>query len=318
MAEFTCPMHPQIVRDAPGSCPICGMALERRMPSTDADEDHSELRDMTRRFWVATVFSIPLVILAMGDLLPGQPISAWLSMRTRTYWEFALATPVCVWSAWPFYVRAVQSVIHRSLNMFTLIGLGVSVAFGYSVVAAVAPGIFPVAFREAGEVAVYFEAAGVIVALGNRALLDSLGIDPGALADRAEALRAEAQTVMFVAVDGKAAGLLGVADPIKDSTPDAIAALHREGLRIVMLTGDSATTARTVAEKLGIDEVMAEVLPDQKAEKVKQLQAEGRVVAMAGDGTNDAPALAQAQVGIAMGTGTDVVTQMATPTWRNA
>jgi Cu+-exporting ATPase len=149
------------------------------------------------------------------------------------------------------------------------------------------------------------------VALGNRALLDSLSITPGPLAEEAEALRADGQTVMFVAVDGKAAGLIGVADPIKESTPDAIRTLHREGVRLVMLTGDSRTTARAVASKLGIDEVMAEVLPDQKAEKVKQLQAEGRTVAMAGDGINDAPALAQAHVGIAMGTGTDVAMESA-------
>src|SRR5581483_3353571 len=149
------------------------------------------------------------------------------------------------------------------------------------------------------------------VALGNRALLESLGIDPGGLGERAEALRADGQTVMFVAMDGRAAGLVGVADPIKDSTPDAIETLHREGVRLVMLTGDSRTTAQVVAGKLGIDEVMAEVLPDQKAEKVKQLQSEGRIVAMAGDGINDAPALAQAQVGIAMGTGTDVAMESA-------
>jgi Cu+-exporting ATPase len=149
------------------------------------------------------------------------------------------------------------------------------------------------------------------VVLGNRALLDSLGVDPGGLVERAESLRADAQTVMFVAVDGRAAGLIGVADPIKESTPEAIEALHAEGVRIVMLTGDSGTTAQAVAGKLGIDEVMAEVLPDQKAAKVKQLQAEGRIVAMAGDGINDAPALAQAQVGIAMGTGTDVAMESA-------
>jgi len=614
-------MHPEIVRDAPGACPICGMALEKRTVTAEAEEDNPELRDMTRRFWVATAFTTPLVVLAMGDLLPGRPMSAWLSMQSRMMWELALATPVCVWSAWPFYVRAVQSVIHRSLNMFTLIGLGVSVAYVYSVVAALAPGIFPASFREDGEVAVYFEAAGVIVtlillgqvlelrarsqtsaairkllgmaatsarrlrddgseedvpleavqvgdrlrvrpgekipvdgivlaghstvdesmvtgepipvekqpkdkvvgatingtgslvmraekvgadtllsrivamvaeaqrsrapiqkladivagyfvpvvvliagitfvvwasigpeprfahalinavavliiacpcalglatpmsimvatgrgatmgilfrnaeaievlrkvdtlvvdktgtltegkprlvtvtpsdgmtetellrlaaslergsehplaaaivkgaeakgiglsdaqafesitgkgvkgrldgrdvALGNRALLEGLGVAPGPLADRAEALRADGQTVMFVAVDGKAAGLIGVADPIKDTTADAIKTLHREGVRLVMLTGDSQTTARAVASKLGIDEVMAEVLPDQKAAKVKQLQAEGRTVAMAGDGINDAPALAQAHVGIAMGTGTDVAMESA-------
>ena len=149
------------------------------------------------------------------------------------------------------------------------------------------------------------------VALGNRALLEHLGLDTGSLAARAEELRRDGQTVMFIAVGGKPAGLVGVADPIKDSTPGAIAELHRDRVRIVMLTGDSATTAQAVARKLGIDEVIAEVLPDQKADVVKRLQAEGRFVAMAGDGINDAPALAQAQVGIAMGTGTDVAMESA-------
>jgi len=149
------------------------------------------------------------------------------------------------------------------------------------------------------------------VALGNLKLLESLSIDPDELPQLAEAGRAEGQTVMLVAIDGKAAGLIGVADPIKDSTPEAIADLHKEGLTVVMLTGDSRTTAQAVAGKLDIDQVEAEVLPDQKAEIVKKLQAEGRVVAMAGDGINDAPALAQAHVGIAMGTGTDVAMESA-------
>jgi Cu+-exporting ATPase len=149
------------------------------------------------------------------------------------------------------------------------------------------------------------------VALGNRALLEHLGLDIGSLSTSAEELRRDGQTVMFIAIDGKAAGLVGVADPIKDNTPGAIAALHRDGVRIVMLTGDSTTTAQAVARKLGIDEVIAEVLPDQKADTVKRLQAEGRFVVMAGDGINDAPALAQAQVGIAMGTGTDVAMESA-------
>jgi Cu+-exporting ATPase len=148
-------------------------------------------------------------------------------------------------------------------------------------------------------------------ALGNRALMDQIGIDVGASAGQAEALRAEGQTVMFVAIDGRLAGLIGVADPIKESTPEAIDALHREGIRIVMLTGDSRTTADAVARKLAIDEVVAEVLPDQKVAVIKRLQAGGRFVAMAGDGINDAPALAQAQVGIAMGTGTDVAMESA-------
>jgi Cu+-exporting ATPase len=149
------------------------------------------------------------------------------------------------------------------------------------------------------------------VALGNRTLLDDLGVDLGASSDRAEALRRDGQTVMFVAVDGRAAGLLGVADPIKGSTAEAIRLLQAEGIRIVMLTGDSRTTADAVAKKLGLDEVVAEVLPEQKSEVVKRFQAEGRVVAMAGDGINDAPALAQAHVGVAMGTGTDVAMESA-------
>jgi len=149
------------------------------------------------------------------------------------------------------------------------------------------------------------------VALGNRALFEELRIDFGTLSAKAEALRRDGQTVMFLAVDGKAAGLLGVADPIKETTPEAVRALHQDGIRIVMLTGDNRTTAEVVARKLGLDEVVAEVLPNQKAEVVKRLQAEGRFVAMAGDGINDAPALAQAQVGIAMGTGTDVAMESA-------
>jgi Cu+-exporting ATPase len=152
---------------------------------------------------------------------------------------------------------------------------------------------------------------GTRVALGNKALLDESKIDAGVLVKKAEELRAEGQTVVFVVAGGKAAGIIGVADPVKETTADAIRELHREGLRIVMLTGDSRTTADAVAKKLGLDEVIAEVLPDQKADAVKRLQAEGRVVAMAGDGINDAPALAQAEVGIAMGTGTDVAMESA-------
>jgi Cu+-exporting ATPase len=152
---------------------------------------------------------------------------------------------------------------------------------------------------------------GRVVALGNRALMTDLGVEPGKLAARAESLRADGQTVMFVAVDGQPAGLVGVADPIKESTHEAIRALNGEGIRIVMLTGDSRTTAGAAAKKLGIEDVIAEVLPDQKVDVVKRLQSEGRFVAMAGDGINDAPALAQAQVGIAMGTGTDVAMESA-------
>ncbi len=152
---------------------------------------------------------------------------------------------------------------------------------------------------------------GHAVSLGNRPLLEQLGIDPGTLASQAEEFRADGQTVMFVSVDGQVAGLLGIADSIKETTPEAIKQLHELGTRIVMVTGDSRTTAEAVAGKLNLDEVVAEVLPNQKAEIVKRFQSEGRKVAMAGDGINDAPALAQAQVGIAMGTGTDVAIQSA-------
>jgi Cu+-exporting ATPase len=152
------------------------------------------------------------------------------------------------------------------------------------------------------------------VALGNRALMDALGIGTSSLLTRAEELRAGGQTVMFVGIDGNLAGLIGVADPIKKTTADAIDALHREGLRIVMLTGDNATTAQAVARQLNLDDVIADVLPDQKVAQVKALQASGRIVAMAGDGINDAPALAQATVGIAMGTGTDVAMESAAVT----
>jgi Cu+-exporting ATPase len=619
---YTCPMHPEIVRAEPGSCPICGMALEPRQVDLDHDTSNPELADMTRRFWLAAAFTIPLFIVAMGDLLPGEPISRMLSPRARTWLELALATPVCLWSAWPFYVRFAQSLRNKSLNMFTLIGLGVSVAYGYSLIAALTPGIFPESFRgTGGEVAVYFEAAGVIVtlillgqvlelrarsqtgaaikellglaaktarriredgsdedvpldavqpgdrlrvrpgekvpvdgvvlegasfvdesmvtgepipvekhggeqvigatingtgmlimsaekvgadtllsrivamvaeaqrsrapiqkladvvsgyfvpivigvalatfivwslvgpeprmahalinaiavliiacpcalglatpmsimvamgkgaslgvlfkdaeaievmrkidtlvvdktgtltagkpalvtveavpgfdaigllseaaslergsehplaeaivagalergisipraesfesvtgkgitgrvlgrvvALGNRKLLDQLGVSAAALDQRADELRHQGQTVMFVIVEGHLAGILGVADPIKENTPEAIAELHQEGMRVVMLTGDNRKTADAVAAKLSIDEVIAEVLPDQKAAAIKRLQEGGSVVAMAGDGINDAPALAQAHVGIAMGTGTDVAIESA-------
>jgi len=142
------------------------MALEPLVASLADDDDNPELRDMSRRFWLAAVFAVPIVVLAMGDLLPGAPISAVLSPRSRVLWELALAVPVCTWSAWPFYVRGVQSIRTMNLNMFTLIGLGVSVAFLYSLAAALVPNLFPAAFRDAhGEVAVYFEAAAVIVTL---------------------------------------------------------------------------------------------------------------------------------------------------------
>jgi Cu+-exporting ATPase len=605
--EYTCPMHPEVRQIGPGSCPICGMALEPATVTLD-EGPNEELVDMSRRFWISAAVTAPLVVIAMLDLLP------WL--------QLALATPVVVWGAWPFFQRGWASLVSRNLNMFTLIALGVSVAYAYSVVAMLAPGLFPEGFRdEMGQVGVYFEVASVIVtlillgqvlelrarsqtseaikkllgmaatsarrvrddggeedvpleavhvgdrlrvrpgekvpvdgvvlegtsaidesmvtgepmpvqkqsgdrlvgatvngtgsvimraekvgadtllarivamvaeaqrsrapiqkladtvsgyfvpavilvavvtffvwafagppprmayalvnaiavliiacpcalglatplsimvatgkgassgilfrnaeaievmrkvdtlvvdktgtltegkprlvavrpatgfgdddvvrvaaalergsehplaaaivkgaeergiaradvvdfdsvtgkgvrgtveegpaAIGNRALMEQLGVDVGASAAEADALRAQGQTVMFVAVRGALAGLIGVADPIKASTPEAIDALHREGIRVVMLTGDNRTTADAVARALKIDDVVAEVLPDQKVDAVKRLQAEGRFVAMAGDGINDAPALAQAHVGIAMGTGTDVAMESA-------
>ncbi|MEO6260407.1 MAG: HAD-IC family P-type ATPase, partial [Thermoanaerobaculia bacterium] len=165
--EWTCPMHPEIVRSEPGNCPICGMALEPRIISAEA-EDNPELRDMTRRFWVSVVFSVPLLLLTMGRHLPGFSFVDRLMMSASGPWiELLLATPVVLWCGWPFFVRAWYSLVHRSLNMFTLIGLGVAVAYLYSVVATVAPGLFPPGFREGGTgvVGVYYEAAAVIVML---------------------------------------------------------------------------------------------------------------------------------------------------------
>jgi P-type Cu+ transporter len=154
---FTCPMHPEIRKNKPGNCPICGMTLEALVASDDTD-DH-ELNDMTRRFWFATLFSVPLFVMEMGSHLFGfSPLSHYI--------QFALAAPVCIWSAWPFYVRAIASLRNMHLNMFTLIGLGTSVAFGYSVIATFIPQIFPASFRDQhGNISIYFEAAAVIVAL---------------------------------------------------------------------------------------------------------------------------------------------------------
>ena len=162
---YTCPMHPEVRQVGPGSCPKCGMALEPDVP-TLAPADTTELDDMTRRLWVAAALTIPLFAVAMGDMLFNHAFSHALGHRNRVLLELALATPVCTWAAWPFYERAVASIRHKSPNMFTLIGMGVGAAFGYSIVAALAPGVFPPGFREAtGEVAVYFEAGGVIVTL---------------------------------------------------------------------------------------------------------------------------------------------------------
>ena len=618
--QYTCPMHPEIVRDEPGSCPVCGMALE---PVVAGDaEDTSELDDMTRRFWVSAALTLPLFAYAMGEMIPGQPLEHLLPVAWGQWLQLVLALPVVLWGGWPFFLRGWNSVRTLNLNMFTLIALGVGVAFIYSVVAVLLPGIFPQAFRNAaGEVAVYFEAAAVIttlvllgqvlelrarsrtagairallelapptarridadgneqevsldnlapgdrlrvkpgekvpvdgsvidghsaidesmvsgepipvekrecdsviggtvngtgsfvmevtqvgedtllsqivrmvaeaqrsrapiqkladlvaawfvpsvvvaavitfavwslwgpapamayavvnavavliiacpcalglatpmssmvgtgkgaqhgiliknaealetlekvdtvvvdktgtltegrpkvvtveaangidedrmlglvasverssehplaeaivagaearsldvgsatdfesvtgegvkarvgdatVAIGNGKFMNRLAAEDAALVKAAEQHRADGQTVMFVAIDGRPAGIVGVADPIKDTTPDAINMLHEAGLKVVMLTGDSRGTAEAVARQIGIDAVHADVSPEDKNRVVRELQAAGAIVAMAGDGINDAPALAQADVGIAMGTGTDVAMESA-------
>jgi Cu+-exporting ATPase len=619
--EYVCPMHPEIVRSEPGACPICGMALEPRTVTLE-EETNPELIDMTRRFWISVVLSAPIAFLAMSDLIPGQPLQRSFSPRLLNWLQLLLATPVVLWGGWAFFQRGWVSIVNRSLNMFTLIAIGVGTAYVYSVAATLLPDVFPQSFRgHGGEVGVYFDAAAVIttlvllgqvlelrarsktskaikallglapktarqlrddgtetdvplervqvgdrlrvrpgekvpvdgvvlegatsvdesmitgepipvektkdgrvtggtvngtgsfvmraervgsdtllaqivrmvaeaqrsrapiqkladviagyfvpaviltavvtfivwsvigpeprfayallnavavliiacpcalglatpmsimvgtgrgatagvliknaealevlekidtlvvdktgtltegkphltalvavngrtedevlrltaslekgsehplaaaivkgaekkglklvesrefrsitgkgvvgsidgkrVALGNSKLLEELNIKGDELWDRSEALRKDGQTVMYVVVDEAVAGLLGVSDPVKQSTPEAIGLLHDDGVKIVMLTGDNRTTAEAVARKLGIDEIQAEVLPEQKSEVVKRLQTQGHMVAMAGDGVNDAPALAQAHVGIAMGTGTDVAMESA-------
>ncbi len=619
---WTCPMHPEVVRDAPGACPICGMALEPMHPAAAGGGPNPEQTDMTRRFWVGLALSVPLLAITMAADFGASALNALLASGPGVWLQMALASPVVLWGGAPFFRRGWDSVVRGRLNMFTLIALGTGVAYGYSLVAALAPGIFPASFRmPEGGVPVYFEPAAVIVtlvllgqvlelrarartggairalldlapkqarliredgseadipldavqpgdrlrvrpgekvpvdgvvlegrsavdesmltgeplpaekgpddpvtgatvnttgslvvraervgsdtvlarivamvaaaqrsrapiqrladvvsgwfvplvvavaaatfvawsvwgpppamgfglvnavavliiacpcalglatpmsimvgtgrgaqagvlvrnaealelmerldtlvvdktgtltegkpqltgvitlgdvpegallrlaaslerasehplaaavvegaaargitlaeasgfsavpgkgvtgtvqgcriAVGNTLLFASLDIDTAALSEEADRLRREGAGVMLVAIDRSPAGLLAVADPVKESAKAALGALHDEGIRIVMLTGDSRATAEAVARELGIDEVIAEVLPDQKAEAIKKLQAEGRFVGMAGDGINDALALAQAQIGIAMGTGADVAMESA-------
>lgn len=165
MRTYTCPMHPEVVRAEPGACPLCGMALEPRM-TTPEEVENPELVDMTRRFWVGVALTAPLPVVAMGDMVPGRPIERGLGVALAAWLQLALATPVVLWAGWPFFDRGWRSIVNRSPNMFTLIALGVSMAYLQSVLATVAPQIFPNAFREhGGRVAAYFEAAAVIVTL---------------------------------------------------------------------------------------------------------------------------------------------------------
>ncbi len=395
---YTCPMHPEIVRDQPGSCPKCGMALEPVTASAEMEDD-SELVSMTRRFQVGVVLSVPLLVVAMGPFF-GLPVEALVAPRPAHWIELVLATPVvgtavatfAAWSIWgpqpamayalvnavAVLIIACPCALGLATPMSVMVGVGRGAQAGVLIKDAESlevmervdtivvdktgtltegrPKLAAVQTRQdfaedellrlaaslekgsehplaaaiiegAGdrgislaEVDEFESATGKGVkgrvedrrlALGNRRLLEDMSIDLGDFADKAEEPRADGQTVVFLAVDGQLKGILGVADPIKESTPEAVRLLHEEGVQIIMLTGDSRTTAEAVAKKLGIDRVEAEVLPDQKNEVVRELQDEGKIVAMAGDGINDAPALAQAHVGVAMGTGTDVAMQSA-------
>jgi len=163
--EYTCPMHPEIIRDKPGNCPICGMALEPRIASLEKEEN-PELTEMTRRFWVSVILTVPLLLIAMSDLVPGNPLERIVSTRALGWIQFVLATPVVVWGGWPFFVRGWHSIVNRSLNMFTLIGLGVSVAYIFSLIEKLFPEIFPLSLHDpSGEIPVYFEAAATITTL---------------------------------------------------------------------------------------------------------------------------------------------------------
>ena len=430
-------MHPEIRQIGPGVCPKCGMTLEPVIPELE-EEENPELKNFTQRFWWTLPLTIIVTVLAMGGhalVLFHGPTQNWI--------ELGLAAPVVLWAGWPFYIRGVRSVIQRSPNMWTLIGLGTAAAFLYSVVATLAPDVFPSNFLMDGRIGVYFEAAAVIISLtllgqmlelkarsqtsvavksllgmvatgkaagsgvlfrdaaaienlrnmdtlivdktgtltegrpafhsvealpgftqdevlrlaasldqgsehplaraivdqaraagltlsppetfesasgigvsgqvegrrlklGNTALMQEAGVTTESLQTQAEKLRGDGTSIMYLAVNGALAGLLAVADPIKPTSKLAVECLQADGVKVIMATGDGLTTARSVARQLGIEEVHGEVKPQDKERLVASLQQAGHRVAMAGDGINDAPALARADVGIAMGTGTDV------------
>ena len=377
---YTCPMHPEVRQDHPGVCPKCGMALEPEMPTLDEGEN-PELVDFRRRFF----WTLPLTVLVTVLAMAGHRLQ-WFDMAVQSWIELVLSLPVALWAGWPFFERAVQSIVNRSPNMWTLIGLGTSAAFIYSVVATVAPGILPASFVSMGRVSVYFEAAAVIISLtllgqilelkarsqtsaAIRSLLglapktarrinadgseedvllthvhvgDSLRVRPGekvpvdgVVVDGASAvdesmltgepmpvtkrvgdqligatLNTSGALVMRSEKVGSQTVLASIVQMVQAqrssapmaSTAEALATLKASGIRVIM----ALTTAKAVAARLGIDEVLGEVKPADKLALVDRLQREGRIVAMAGDGINDAPALAKADVGVAMGTGTDL------------
>jgi Cu+-exporting ATPase len=265
--EWTCPMHPQIVRSGPGSCPICGMALEPRTV-TAAPPENPELRDMLRRFWISTVLTLPLLIMTMAHMIPGRPLDSLLPHHLRRWLEPALATPVVLWGGWPFFERGWTSVIRRSLNMFTLIALGVFVAYAFSVVAALLPRLFPPSFRDSsGAVGVYFEPAAVIVTL--------------VLLGQVLELRARGQTSLAIRA------LLGLAPKtgrrVRDDGTDEEIALAdvSAGDRLRVRPGEKIPVDGSVLEgRSAVDESMitGEPIPVEKG-------AESRVVAGTVNGT---------------------------------
>ncbi len=285
--SYTCPMHPEVVKPGPGRCPICGMALEPRLITADEAPDH-ELRDMTRRLAIAAALAVPLLVLVMADMLGGR----WLTPRSRVVVELALATPVCTWAAWPFYVRAVASVRHLRLNMFTLIGLGVSVAFGYSLVAALAPGLFPASFRLKGEVATYFEAAAVIVTL----ILLGQVLELRARGRTSTAIRALLQlaphTGRRLAVDGTEAevplGQIQVGDRLRvrpgEKVPvDGVVIEGHSAIDEAMVTGEPIPVEKHVGDRVIGATLNGTGALVMRAEKVGAATLLARIVAMVGE-----------------------------------